>query len=458
MGPTQALAEFVVNHRYQDLPGPVIHEGKRSLLNWLGVAVGGAHHPTVDIAMRVSQQFAGPPVASVFGRDHRTDLLNASFLNGTSSHVFDFDDTHLETIIHPSGPVAAPLFALAERDGVSGQALIHAFALGVDAECRIGLAVYPSHYDVGWHITGTAGVFGAAIAAAKLLGLDVTKTQQAIGLAASQASGLREMFGTMTKPFHVGHAGKNGLLAALLAEAGFSSSLHALEAKRGFANVLATEHDLSEVTDGLGERFELSKNTYKPFACGIVIHPSIDGCIQLRQRLGAAVDQVASVELEVHPLVLELTGKTEPRTGLEGKFSVFHSAAAALADGEAGERQYSDERVHAPQLVDLRRKVRATANPAIREDEARVRVTTTDGKVHEVHVEHALGSLARPMSDHDLEAKFLSLTTERLGETRARQAIDIVWALDGQPDMGALVHSVTPGETARQDQAATLPA
>lgn len=444
MGPTQTLAEFVVNHRYEDLPGPVIHEGKRSLLNWLGVAVGGAHHPSIDIAMQVSRQFAGGPVATVLGRGDRTDVLNASFLNGTSSHVFDFDDTHLDTIIHPSGPVAAPLFALAERDGTSGQALVHAFALGVDAACRIGLAVYPSHYDVGWHITGTAGVFGAAIAAARLLGLDVPRTQQAIGLAAAQASGLREMFGTMTKPFHVGHAGRNGLFAALLAEAGFTSSLQALEAKRGFANVLATEHDLSEVTEGLGERFELSRNTYKPFACGIVIHPSIDGCIQVRQQLGGAVERVAAVELEVHPLVLELTGKTEPRTGLEGKFSVYHSAAAALVDGEAGEQQYSDERVSAPLLVDLRRKVKATANPAVREDEAHVRVTTTDGEVLHVHVEHAIGSLARPMTDGDLEAKFLSLTSASLGEPAARQAIDLLWTLDRQRDLGALVQSVTP--------------
>jgi 2-methylcitrate dehydratase PrpD len=441
VGPTQQLAEFIVAHRYEDLPATTVHEAKRSLLNWLGVAVGASHHETVEIAMGLVSEVGGKPVASVFGRSERTDVLNASFLNGTSSHVFDFDDTHLATIIHPSGPVASPLFALAERNGLSGREVLHAFVLGVEAECRIGNAIYPSHYDIGWHITATTGVFGAAVGAAKALHLDSNVLRHAMGLAATQASGLREMFGTMSKPFHVGHAARNGLTASLLAERGFTSSPRALEAPRGFATVLATARDFARITDELGGQYELEKNTYKPFACGIVIHPSIDGCIQMRDRVKRGPASVIHIELRVHPLVLELTGKVEPRVGLEGKFSVYHSAAVAFLDGEAGERQYSDDRVLDPEVVELRKKVSATADASVREDEAYIMLRLQDGTEHHVHVEHAIGSRARPMSDADLERKFLTVAEPVIG-ARARDAIQRLWELDQSATLEPLIADV----------------
>lgn len=442
------LAEFVVGHEYEALPQDVVHEAKRSILNWIGVAVGAATHSTVDIALSVVKQVGGAPTASILGRAEKTDILHASFVNGTSSHVFDFDDTHLDTIIHPSGPVAAPLFALAERDGLTGRQVLHAFVLGVDAECRIGNAVYPAHYDIGWHITATAGVFGAALASAKALGLNAVQANHAIGLAASQSSGLREMFGTMTKPFHVGNAGKNGLFGALLAQKGFTSSPEGLEGRRAFANVLSAERDLSRVTVDLGTVFELSKNTYKPYACGIVIHPSIDGCIQLRDRLSGAVESVVAIELRVHPLVLELTGKRTPRAGLEGKFSVYHSAAVALIDGEAGEAQYSDARVNDPEVVALRDKVVATADATVREDEAHVTVRTADGTRHHLHVEHALGSLERPMSDGDLERKFHSLARPIIGTERTEEIIELVWRLDELESLEPVIAAACPSRAA----------
>src|SRR5207249_12077624 len=193
-----------------------------------------------------------------------------ALLNGMSSHTFDFDDTHLKTVIHPAGPVASAIVALAEYQPSSGMALLQAFALGVEIECRIGNAVYPSHYDVGWHITGTAGVFGAAAAAGKLLGLSEQQLVWALGIAATQSSGLREMFGSMCKPFHVGVAARNGLAAALLAAKNFTSADDSIEGRRGFANVLSAERDYHAITEDLGNTWELRRNTYKPFACGIV--------------------------------------------------------------------------------------------------------------------------------------------------------------------------------------------
>src|SRR5262249_4122561 len=266
-----------------------------------------------------------------------------------------------------------------------------------EVECRIGNAVYPSHYDVGWHITGTAGVFGAAVGAGHPLALPEQQPPWAVGIAAAQTSRLRGMFGPMCEPLARGVAARNGLAAALLARQGFTSAPQPIEGRRGFAQVLATERDFSKIIEALGETWELDANSYKPFACGVVIHPAIDGCVQLRdeQRLEAAA--IEAIELDVHPLVLELTGKKTPRTGLEGKFSVYHSCAVAIVDGAAAEAQYSDARVADPVIVALRERVTAVVNRVLKEDAAHVRIRLKDGSVLERRVEHALGSRERPM-------------------------------------------------------------
>ena len=228
--------------------------------------------------------------------------MNAAFVNGVSSHIFDYDDTHLKTIIHPAGPVASAILALTEYHPVNGTDFLNALVLGVETECRIGNAVFPDHYDRGWHITGTAGVFGAAAGAGKLLGLSEQQMVWALGLAASQPVGLRESFGSMNKSFNPGRAASNGLFAAILASKNFTSSDRMLEAKRGWANTISTKQDFQEITDGLGKRYESALNTYKPFACGIVMHPAIDAAIQLRNERQITADQVERIELRVNPL------------------------------------------------------------------------------------------------------------------------------------------------------------
>jgi 2-methylcitrate dehydratase PrpD len=264
------------------MPNLAVRQATRTILNWIGCAVGGSNHETVDCALAVLMEFSGPRLATVLGRKERLDAPHAALINGISSHVLDFDDTQLKTIIHPAGPVLPAILALAERHPVTGVDFLHAFILGVEVECRIGKAVYPAHYDAGYHITGTAGIFGAAAAAGKLLDLNEQQMIWALGTAATQAAGLREMFGSMCKSLHVGRAAQNGLEAALLAARNFTSSDRGIEAARGFAYVLSPARNFAAISEGLGTNYEILENTFKPFACGIVIHPVIDGCIQLR--------------------------------------------------------------------------------------------------------------------------------------------------------------------------------
>ena len=441
---TRTLARFIVGHSYTDIPEKVRHEAARSFLNWVGCAIGASRHETVENALAALAEFSGPREATVLGREDKLDIMLAALMNGITSHTFDFDDTHLKTVIHPSGPVASAILALAERKPVRGDAFLHAFILGVEAECRIGNSVYPPHYDVGWHITGTAGVFGAAAAAGRLLGLGEEQMVWALGIAATQSSGLREMFGTMCKPFHPGNAARNGLLAALLAQQGFTSSAQGIEAKRGFANVLSTSFKPGEITERLGETWEIALNTYKPFACGIVEHPAIDGCIQLRKNFNLKPEDVERIELKVHPLVLELTGKKTPRVGLEGKFSVYHSCAVAIIHGAAGEAQYSDEAVLDPRAVALRERVSATVEPALHEDQVRVTIKLKNGQTVEKFVEHAVGSLDRPMSDGDLESKFHGLAEGILSRLEAENLIRLCWDIEKLKDAGEVARASVP--------------
>ena len=440
---TASLARFVAGHRSRGWADGVDHEAHRTFVNWLGCAIGASRHEAAEAALKAVAMLSPSQQAGILGRTERVDMASAALVNGITSHTFDFDDTHLATIIHPAGPVAPAALALAEHTGASGRALIDALVLGIDVACRVGNAIYPDHYDRGWHITGSTGMLGAAAACARLNGLDEKKTAMALGIAASQPVGLREQFGTMTKPFHPGSAARAGLMSALLAANGFTASARALEAPRGLLQVVSTKHDWNEITDALGERFEIAFNTYKPFACGIVVHPSIDAATQLRAR-GVKPGDVERIELRVHPLVIELTGKKEPADGLQAKFSVYHGVAAGLVFGRAGEGEYDDAIVSRDDMVALRRKVVATVDPSIAEDAADLVAHLAGGRREHVFVEHAIGSLERPMSDGDLQAKFASLVEPVLGEERCRAIAEAAWKIGDAPDVRALVRLATP--------------
>ncbi|KAJ7652039.1 2-methylcitrate dehydratase [Mycena polygramma] len=444
---TERLASWAVNLSYSSLPPEVIKAAVSSFYNWVGCAIGGALHPTTTTACDALAPFFGKPTSSLLGhKGAQTDASHAALLNGIASHVHDYDDTHLPTIIHPTGPVASALFAQAEAlGGVKGDDFILALVAGIEAECKLGLGVFPEHYDIGWHITSTVGSIGAAVAVAKLLRLERTPMQHAISIAATQVTGLRDMFGTDTKSFHVGRAAQNGLLAAVLAARGYTGSLHALEAPRGWARVVSTANDVDACLAGLGKEWEVARNAFKPFPCGIVVHPVIDACIQLHAQLAAAgltAEDIESVHARVHPLVLELTGKKTPQDGLQAKFSVYHGGAIGLVLGKAGPAQYEDAVVLSAEIVRVRDKISATVDASLGADETEVTVKLRDGTTLTKHVRHAIGSVEVPMTTAQLEAKFIDQVSLVLGAEGAQRASKAAWGLQGAESVSALVKGI----------------
>jgi 2-methylcitrate dehydratase PrpD len=440
MSETQALANWVVKSHIEDIPADVRREALRAIVNYTGCALGGSPDPAVNIAMCAFAPFFGPPTANILGRAERVDPLHASLMNGISSHVYDYDDTTPKNYIHPSSPVASALFAYASANQVSGRDFVHAFILGFEAESRIGNAVYPAHYDVGWHITGTAGVFGAAVAIGKLIGLTEQQMIWAIGLAATQAAGLREMFGSMAKSLHPGRAAQNGYASALLAQAGFTSGERGLEGPRGFAAVQAAKYDLSKITAGLGVDFDLRANTYKPFPCGIVNHPTIDGAIQIHNKHRLAPESIQAVRLRVAPLVLDLCNQQNITRGLQGKFSVYHGAAIGLVRGKAGIGEYTDDAVNDPAIKRVRESATAIGDPSLTEDQSNIDVDLVTGEKITRFVEKSLGNIHRPMTDRQLDDKFRDQAVLALPAARVEQVIELCWRIDQLADVNELVH------------------
>ncbi|KAI2621009.1 2-methylcitrate dehydratase PrpD [Hypomontagnella submonticulosa] len=449
---TLALASWATNLTYATLTPPVVDAAVKSIYNWAGCAIGGFSQPAPQIALNVSLHtgFSGPATSSILGlNDTSADAQVAAFVNGIASHVDDYDDTHLATIIHPSGVVASALLAVAEtlseRDQrpVSGTEFLTAFVAGVEAELKLGLSVYPEHYDVGWHITSTTGSVGAAVAVGKLLGLDTEHLQHAIGIASTQVVGMQAFFGSMTKSFHIGRATQGGMLAALLARDGYTSSLTALEDKYGWLHVVSTRENASANFAQLGKSWEIESNTFKPYPCGIVMHPTIDGCIQLHNQAldegkSISTDSIKRIDLRVNPEVLVLTGQIDPQTGLEGKFSIYYAAAVGLLYGAATPAQFTDQVVQNETVTSMRKLVNVTTDESVSEDEAYISVLFNDGSAMEKYIEHAIGSLENPLTVEDLKTKFIEQVSRQIGGEKAQKAYDAFINIGNMTDVGKL--------------------
>ena len=440
---TEPLARFLVTHRPEDVPERVRHEAKRSLVNFFATAFGGCRNEAIEILMAALADCFGPPHATLIGRRERADALTATFLNSVSSNVLDFDDTHLRTVIHPTAPVAPGLFALAERRPISDAALLHAFVLGVEVECRLGNALSPGHYRRGWHITATCGVLGAAAAAGKLLKLDSGRMAWALGTAATQSSGLIENLGTMSKSVGVGNSARNGLAAALYAERGMDGPDRPLEGPRGLAALMGEGEDLASVVDGLGDSWELTQNAYKPYPNGVVLHPVVDACLELRPQVGD-VARIERVMVKGHPLLRERADRPNVTTGREAQVSLQHSVAVAFLYGAASVKEYSDACVNDPAVLALRSKVTAQDDASISTDAAVVSLRTTAGDLLSAHIAHARGSLARPLSDSELEAKLRDLAAHGAPGIDAGRLIEAVWTMDQTNTAGDVMKLALP--------------
>jgi len=428
----ERLAEFIATSQWGSVPQQVRHEGKRSLLNFLGCALGVARTPPIEMAMRVLLPLSGEGRVTVLGRSERLDPLGAAFINAIGGNLLDYDDTHLRTVIHPSAPVVPAALALAEQRGLPGAAMLHAFILGAEVECRIGNAVSPGHYARGWHITSTCGVFGAAAAAAKLLGLDAVATWHALGIAASQSAGIIENLPSAAKNVSVGNAARNGLFSALLVEQGYTAAPAAIEGALGWARAMGDAPEVHEITDGLGERWEVASNTYKPYPCGIVMHSVIDACLELRQQV--APEQIERIVISGEQLLLD-RGDRPVTNERDARVSIHHCAAVAFLFGAAGLEEFSETAVHDPDVVALRAKTEARVDAASPRGAATAEVFTHDGRHLRATVLHAKGSKERPLSDEEIEAK----VRQQAAVTGVDRMIAAAWRIDTLADIGPLL-------------------
>ena len=441
-GVTESLARFVVATRWEDIASPVRHQAKRSLLNFFAVALAGCRTAPVETALRSLAEFSGGKQATVVGRTERIDALSAAFLNAAGANVHDFCDTHLRTVIHPTAPVSPAVLALAEMRRLSGPDLQLAFILGNEIQARIGLAISPSHYSRGWHITSTCGVFGAAAGAGKLAALDERRMVWALGNAATQSGGLCECLGTAAKSLSVGNAARNGLWSALLAERGFDGPPEPLAGVQGFYHALAENADLSAVTDGLGESWEIMATSYKPYPSGFVIHPVLDCVLDWRRDHPAA--EVARIVVRGNPLLAARTDRPEISTGRESQVSVQHAVAAAVVTGKAGIDQFTDACVRDPRVLALRKKVEVLRDEAFSTIAAAVEITTADGTIHKLSQPAARGSDVNPMSDADIEAKLRTSAADWDQRYDIEPLIAAIWSLDGSADVSGLASLAVP--------------
>jgi len=434
---TAALGAFVAETGLAAMPAPLRAAGLRTILNHVGCALGTARDPAVLTALAVMREISATPVATVFGQASRLDPMAAAFVNAVAGNLLDFDDTHLRTVIHPAAPVVPVAFALAEQRGLSGAAVLEAVLLGGEVACRVGNMVSPGHYDRGWHITSTCGAFGAAAAAAKLLGLDAGRTAHALGIAASEAAGIVENLPSAAKNVSVGNAARHGILAALFAARGWEAAPRALEGPLGWARAAGDVPDVEAVTNGLGHDWEIARNTFKPYPAGIVFHAVIDAALSLRPAI-PAIDAIREVEVAGDALLLA-RGDRPVATARDARVSIHHCAALGLLRGSAGVADFEAPAVADPALAALRAKVLARRDDTLPRGAARVRVTLTDGQVQEALVTEPIGSAGRPLSDAALDAKYRANAALAGHADRADAQLRALRGLAAAPSLGPLL-------------------
>ena len=429
------FAEFV---SFVEVPAAARAAARDAVQDTVGVALAGAGEPAARIVQRVAQVDAGPGACSVLGTDLTAGPTWAALANGTAAHALDFDDMCWVSLAHPSAPLVAAGLAAGEASGASGRELLDAYVVGFEVECALGVVMNPNHYEQGWHCTSTIGAIGAAAAAARVLGLDAETTGRALSIAASEACGLKENFGTMVKPLQGGLAARNGVLAALLARESFTASAHAIDGPQGFLVAMGSAgRDAEKAIDPLGRRWEIVEGgiTVKLYPSCAATHPTIDTLIDLRREHGIDPAAVEAVEIDVDPVTPTVLIHDRPTSGLEGKFSLHYCAAAALASGRVGIDTFEEDAMRTPAAARLVPLVTMRADDRLGREsppltEARVTVRLAGGRTLERFVRGARGYPAQPASRDELDAKFTACARRAVPAEAAAAALDFLRTLD----------------------------
>ncbi len=454
MSVTAEIARFIVTTRLQDIPADVPEMAKGFILDGVGVTLAGSTEKGSRIIQAHVKELGGRPEATILGTKLRAPARLAAFANGAAGHAMDHDDTQLSTskestyglLTHPTIPVLSAARALGERMGASGKAILHAYIVGVEVECRIADAINPAHYREGFHSTATMGGFGAVTAACILLKLREEAILRALGIVASMAAGLRENFGTMTKPFHAGRAAENGVVAADLARRGFTAATNILEAKRGFFNATARGFDPSKISGRLGNPyfFKSPGISIKPYPSGSLSHPAQDLILDLAKRHDLKADQIERIEVGTNSDIPNALIHNNPVNALQAKFSIPFCMAIAVLERKAGIRQFVDRKVRDPKTVELMKRVTLTVDDEMERlgfDRARaiVKVTLRDGRVLRERSDAARGMPEKPLGKEGLEEKFFDCASLVMKKAQARKAADLIWTLDRVANIRALV-------------------
>lgn len=437
---TQTLSRYIASSTLDGLPSEVRHEGVRAFVNWAGCSAGGSRDDGLQRVLEILLEAGGAPAVPLIGRRERLDPLNAALINSMSSVVLSFNDTHFATVAHPTSPVAAALLSLAQSHPLSGSEFVHALILGIEIQCRVGsiLCTPPAECQVGLSMQGLAGGIGAAVAAGKALNLDEAGIATAIGHAANQAGGLREAHSTVASSFTPGHAARCGLLAALLAARGVTCSDSMLEGAKGFAVSYGIRPNLDAATKDLGKSFEMLTLAYKPYPAGFVIHPIIDACLDAAQKDNFDAASIERIELNVNPLALKLCNRPDPTNCNQAHLSLQHWAAVSLMFKTAGIAQITEAMVRDAAVGALRRRVVATADPAVGREAAGVRVVHKNGGIAQASVIHCRGSIGRPLTDDDISAKTRLQLQAAFSDDAAEKILAECWRIEKYPLMREL--------------------
>jgi 2-methylcitrate dehydratase PrpD len=450
MGVTRQLAAFIVDTTGVDIPPQAYDRAKEAILDGLGCALVGSTTPIGKLMTRYVHERSEAARAAVIGSGFKTSAALAALANGTMAHALDFDDVNWSMCGHPTVPLLPAVLALGQEVHASGSDVLLAYALGFEVETKVGLGVNPRHYDLGWHATSTLGTLGAAAACAKLLSLDVEKTRMTFGIAASTAAGLRQNFGTMTKPLHPGQAAMNGVTAAQLAHLGWTADANILEAPYGFCQLYAgaNQYSLDNMVKCLGNPYELLATgvAIKQYPCCAFTHRALDGTLALVQQHQLSAADVVAVECLVGRPTIEVLIHSHPQTGLEGKFSMQYCLAAALLDKRIGLLSFSDEKVRRPAAQELFARVTMRLHPEAQgkgtngeELPVTVMVTLRDGRTLSAPIEHAKGHPANPLTAIALQDKFEDCAYGVLERQDLRQVIALVQGLEQLDDIGTLM-------------------